>query len=140
MDSSLTRSDHIAYNNTPLKPGMTVTNEPGYYEDGKYGIRIENVLLVKEANTPNNFGQKGYLGFENVTMCAPFPLASPWCMLMRLWNRCPIHTKLVDVSLLTEPEKKWLNDYHKEVWEKISPLLKNDTRALEWLKRETAAI
>ncbi|KAJ3526017.1 hypothetical protein NMY22_g10335 [Coprinellus aureogranulatus] len=111
----------IAYNNTALKPGMTVTNEPGYYEDGKYGIRIENVLLVKEANTPNNFGQKGYLGFENVTMC-------------------PIHTKLVDVSLLTEPEKKWLNDYHKEVWEKISPLLQNDTRALEWLKRETAAI
>jgi Xaa-Pro aminopeptidase len=46
----------------------------------------------------------------------------------------------VDASLLTEPEKKWLNDYHQEVWEKISPLLKNDTRALDWLKRETAAI
>lgn len=64
---------YAAYNNTALKPGMTVTNEPGYYEDGKYGIRIENVLLVKEANTPNNFGQKGYLGFENVTMCVQFP-------------------------------------------------------------------
>ncbi|TEB29897.1 putative Xaa-Pro aminopeptidase P [Coprinellus micaceus] len=111
----------IAYNSTALKPGMTVTNEPGYYEDGKYGIRIENVLLVKEAKTLNNFGDKGYLGFENVTMC-------------------PIHTNLVDASLLTEPEKKWLNDYHQEVWEKISPLLKNDTRALDWLKRETAAI
>ena len=48
---------------------MTVTNEPGYYEDGKYGIRIENVLFVKEAKTPNNFGDKGFLGFENVTMC-----------------------------------------------------------------------
>ena len=55
-------------NNTPLKPGMTVSNEPGYYEDGQYGIRIENIVLVKEAETPNNFGQKGYLGFEHVTL------------------------------------------------------------------------
>lgn len=58
----------IVLNNTALKPGMTVSNEPGYYEDGKYGIRIENVVLVKEADTPNNFGQKGYLGFEHVTL------------------------------------------------------------------------
>ena len=65
----------VAYNSTPLKPSMTVTNEPGYYEDGKYGIRIENVLLVKEAKTPNNFGDKGYLGFENVTMCVPCVLS-----------------------------------------------------------------
>ncbi|RXW19463.1 hypothetical protein EST38_g6388 [Candolleomyces aberdarensis] len=111
----------IILNNTPLKPGMTVSNEPGYYEDGQYGIRIENIVLVKEAETPNNFGQKGYLGFEHVTLC-------------------PIQTKLVDVSLLTEQEKKWTNDYHKEIWEKVSPLLKNDTRALEWLKRECEPI
>jgi Xaa-Pro aminopeptidase len=47
---------------------MTVSNEPGYYADGKYGIRIEDIVLVKEAKTPNNFADKGYLGFENVTM------------------------------------------------------------------------
>lgn len=47
---------------------MTVSNEPGYYADGRFGIRIENVVLVREANTPNNFGDKGYLGFEHVTM------------------------------------------------------------------------
>jgi Xaa-Pro aminopeptidase len=67
--SSTDPRSNVAYNSTALKPGMTVTNEPGYYEDGKYGIRIENVLLVKEAKTLNNFGDKGYLGFENVTMC-----------------------------------------------------------------------
>ncbi|KAJ2913801.1 hypothetical protein MD484_g6610, partial [Candolleomyces efflorescens] len=111
----------IVLNNTALKPGMTVSNEPGYYEDGQYGIRIENVVLVKEAETPNNFGQKGYLGFEHVTLC-------------------PIQTKLVDASLLTEQEKKWLNEYHKETWDKVSPLLKNDTRALEWLRRECESI
>lgn len=47
---------------------MTVSNEPGYYADGRFGIRIENIVLVKEVKTPNNFGDKGYLGFENVTM------------------------------------------------------------------------
>ena len=58
----------IVLNNTPLKAGMTVSNEPGYYADGKFGIRIESIVLVREVKTPNNFGDKGYLGFENVTM------------------------------------------------------------------------
>jgi Xaa-Pro aminopeptidase len=55
-----------------MKPGMTLSNEPGYYEDGKYGIRIENIVLVREVKTPNNFGDKGYLGFEHVTMYVYF--------------------------------------------------------------------
>jgi Xaa-Pro aminopeptidase len=100
---------------------MTVSNEPGYYADGRFGIRIENIVLVKEVKTPNNFGDKGYLGFENVTMC-------------------PIHKKLVDTGLLTEQEKKWLNGYHTEVFRKVSPLLKNDQRALEWLTRECSVL
>lgn len=57
------------YTNAALKAGMTVSNEPGYYEDGKYGIRLENVVLIREAKTPNNFGDKGY---EHVTMYDPF--------------------------------------------------------------------
>ncbi|KAG7095504.1 hypothetical protein E1B28_006243 [Marasmius oreades] len=111
----------IACNSTPLKAGMTVSNEPGYYDDGKFGIRIENIVLVKEAETPNNFGEKGYLTFEHVTMC-------------------PIQTKLVDTKLLTENERQWLNDYNREVWEKVSPLLAEDDRALKWLKKESQAI
>ena len=62
----------IVLNNTPLKAGMTVSNEPGYYADGKFGIRIESIVLVREVKTPNNFGDKGYLGFENVTMSVFF--------------------------------------------------------------------
>ena len=61
-------SQLIVLNNTPLKAGMTVSNEPGYYADGKFGIRIESIVLVREVKTPNNFGDKGYLGFENVTL------------------------------------------------------------------------
>ncbi|KAJ7474540.1 putative Xaa-Pro aminopeptidase P [Mycena galericulata] len=112
---------HEAYNSTALKPGMTVSNEPGYYADGRFGIRIENIVLVREVKTPNNFGNKGYLGFEHVTMS-------------------PMQTKLIDKSLFTAEEVRWLNEYHAEVLEKVSPLLQNDTRALEWLKRECTAI
>ncbi|KAJ7746479.1 Creatinase/aminopeptidase [Mycena maculata] len=111
----------IAYNSTPLKPGMTVSNEPGYYADGKFGIRIENIVLVRQVETPNNFGDKSFLGFEHVTMC-------------------PIQTKLIDKSLFTAEEVRWLNAYHAEIFEKVSDLLQNDARALEWLKRECAAI
>ena len=71
--SVYTRRTLIAYkltalNASPLKAGMTTSNEPGYYADGKFGIRIESIALVREVKTPNNFGDKGFLGFENVTM------------------------------------------------------------------------
>lgn len=111
----------IAYNSTPLKPGMTVSNEPGYYADGEYGIRIENVVVVREARTPNNFGDKGFLGFEHVTMV-------------------PIGRNFIDVSLLSADERGWVDAYHKEVSEKVSPLLEGDARAKAWLHRECAPL
>jgi Xaa-Pro aminopeptidase len=110
----------IAYNSTPLKPGMTVSNEPGYYADGEYGIRIENVVVVREAQTPNNFGDKGFLGFEHVTMV-------------------PMGRNLIDVSLLSVDEREWVDAYHKEI-RKVSPLLESDARARTWLERECAPL
>ncbi|KAH9887305.1 Creatinase/aminopeptidase [Cubamyces lactineus] len=111
----------IAYNNTPLKPGMTVSNEPGYYKDGQYGIRIENIVIVREAQTPNNFGDKGYLRFEHVTMC-------------------PMGKNLIETSLLSAKEREWLDAYHAEILEKVSPLVKADERALRWLQRECSPL
>ncbi|CAE6458159.1 unnamed protein product [Rhizoctonia solani] len=113
----------IAYNDTKLKEGMVLSNEPGYYADGKFGIRLESIVFVRKASTPNDFGSRGYLGFEHVTMC-------------------PIHTKLVEVSLLNDAERKWLNDYHAEVLEKVGPELAKvgDLRAQAWLERECTAI
>jgi len=111
----------IAHNDTALKAGMTVSNEPGYYADGRFGIRIESVVIVQEAKTPNNFGEKGYLKFEHVTVC-------------------PIQKALVQLDLLTTPEREWLNAYHAETWEKVSPLLGNDRRALIWLERECSPL
>lgn len=132
----------VAYNDTPLKKGMTVSNgkklssqpigtstasnpagsstEPGYYADGRFGIRIESIVIVREVSTPYTFGEKGpYLGFEHVTMS-------------------PIHTKLVDVSLMSPAEVAWLDAYHTEVWDKVSPGLRaiGDARAEKWLERE----
>ena len=51
----------------PFLPGMTITDEPGYYENGKFGIRIESILIVHEAKTPNNFNGKKFYHFENIT-------------------------------------------------------------------------
>ncbi|EPQ30975.1 uncharacterized protein PFL1_01164 [Pseudozyma flocculosa PF-1] len=108
------------FNDTSLKENMVVSNEPGYYEDGKWGIRIENLVIVRPAKTPNNFGEKGYLTFEHLTMC-------------------PIQVKLIDASLLNADEKKWINEYHAEVEQKVAPLLAGDERALKWLQRECQA-
>ncbi|EIW51638.1 Creatinase/aminopeptidase [Trametes versicolor FP-101664 SS1] len=111
----------IAYNSTALKPGMTVSNEPGYYKDGEYGIRIENIVIVREAQTPNNFGDKGYLRFEHVTMC-------------------PMGKNLIDVPLLSVKEREWLDAYHAEIEKKVAPLVEKDERALRWLKRECSPL
>ncbi|KAI7889388.1 peptidase M24, structural domain-containing protein [Mucor mucedo] len=111
----------VNYNDTPLAVGMTVTDEPGYYEDGKFGIRIENVILVKKAETPHNFGGRGYLGFEHVTIA-------------------PIGLGLIDKDLLSPSEIQWINAYHEECWTKLSPLVADNALTVAWLKKETVAI
>ncbi|KAH9860205.1 hypothetical protein IAQ61_011989 [Plenodomus lingam] len=109
----------VQYSEVSLAVGNVVSDEPGYYEDGKFGIRIENMIMVKEVETSHKFGDKPYLGFEHVTM-------TPHCR------------NLVDMSLLGEDEKQFINDYHKEVYEKTSGYFEDDALTLKWLKRETA--
>ncbi|MED6181984.1 Aminopeptidase P2, variant 2 [Stylosanthes scabra] len=106
-------------NLNPLVNGMIVSNEPGYYEDHAFGIRIENLLYVRNAETPNRFGGIEYLGFEKLTYV-------------------PIQIKLLDLSLLSTAEIDWLNNYHSQVWEKVSPLL--DGSAKQWLWDNTRPI
>ncbi|KAJ3322812.1 hypothetical protein HDV06_002673 [Boothiomyces sp. JEL0866] len=108
-------------NEAKLLAGMTVTNEPGFYKDGSYGIRIENVLLIKHVETANKFGGVDFYGFEHVTVV-------------------PIQTKLVNKALLTPDEIQWLNNYHKKCFELVSPLLAKDEPGYKWLERETRAI
>jgi len=103
--------------NTPLMPGMTITNEPGYYEGGAFGIRIENVMLVRKVETPLNKTTTEYYGFEHVT----------WV---------PIQTKLMDTSIMTPVEMDWVDTYNRECLEKVGPLLKSKPQALAWLEKE----
>ncbi|KAI8824803.1 peptidase M24, structural domain-containing protein [Fimicolochytrium jonesii] len=111
----------IGYNDVPLEAGMTITNEPGYYEDGNFGIRIENILLIRAASTPHNFGDRGYLGFEHVTLV-------------------PMQAALIATDLLVPAERDWLNKYHKKCWEKVSPLLEEGSEGWRWLKENTKEI
>lgn len=111
----------VQYSEVPISPGHVLSNEPGYYEDGNFGVRIENIIIAKEVDTPQKFGDKPWLGFEAVTMT-------------------PICQKLMDKSLLTDAEKKWINEYHAKVWEKTSGYFENDEWTRNWLKRETQPI
>ncbi|KAJ2359427.1 hypothetical protein IWW50_003904 [Coemansia erecta] len=100
--------------------GMTITNEPGYYQDGDFGIRIENTCVVVRTDTKFDYtGGNGYLTFDPVTLV-------------------PIQKKLILESLFTDKERQWLNDYHQRVWDKVSPRLEKGGLGYEWLKRETS--
>jgi Xaa-Pro aminopeptidase len=95
---------------------MVTTIEPGYYEPGKYGIRIENMVFVKPYKTT---GSGQFLQFETLTLC-------------------PLDTAPIVMSRLTSEERDWLNRYHRRVWSVLSPRLDLTDRA--WLKRKTAPI
>ncbi len=99
-----------------LLPGMITTDEPGIYQTEKFGIRIENELLCKKWKQ-NQYGQ--FLEFEYLTYA-------------------PIDLDGIEPDLMNEQEKQWLNDYHKKVYEKISPYLSKDER--KWLKEYTREI
>jgi Xaa-Pro aminopeptidase len=102
---------------TGFQAGMFTSNEPGYYKAEEYGIRIENLVLAVEAG--ENEEEQKYLRFETLTLF-------------------PIDTTLIDLSLLTEKEKRWLNQYHQEVQQKIAPHLDEEYR--KWLEQKCAPI
>ncbi|MBW9154425.1 aminopeptidase P family protein [Clostridium estertheticum] len=104
-------------NNIVLKKGMIVSNEPGVYKAGKHGIRIENLVVAQEDEKTEYGGQ--FMKFETLTLC-------------------PIDLEAIDVSLLTNDEKSWLNNYHKTVFEKLSTYLQGEE--LAYLKGATVAI
>lgn len=101
---------------TPLRSGMTVTDEPGIYLAGEFGVRIENTLLVKDY-MHTEMGK--FLQMESLTLC-------------------PIDTAPIDVLLLTEEEKNWLNVYHQLVFEKLSPWLDEEDK--NWLLEATKSL
>lgn len=106
----------VEYNDAILESGMVITNEPGVYKEGKHGIRTENTLLVVEDRSTDS-GQ--FMKFE-------------------VLSYCPIDLDGIDFSMLTNEEKDWLNNYHKNVYAKLSPYLTDEEK--QWLKENTKVI
>ena len=106
-----------------LQENMFLSNEPGYYENGQFGIRIEDIVRIVPTTVGRSFGARGALAFETITMC-------------------PVQTKLIKVDLLTENERETINRYHEQVYETLLPLLKDlgDEHTLTWLHKETRPI
>ena len=103
------------YNEIPIQPGMVLSNEPGLYREGEYGIRTENMIVCVDKET-TGFGH--FLGFETLTLC-------------------PIDTRLIDFELLTERERSWLNDYHEMVRAELKPMVRKELHEfLEELTRD----
>lgn len=101
----------------PLRAGMFLSNEPGYYKTGEYGIRVENLVLVEERSIDG--AEKKMLGFETLTFA-------------------PIDPKLVDVAMLSPEERDWLNAYHARVLEVVGPQLDGAVKA--WLEEQCAPL
>lgn len=119
-------------NKEVLKKGMVVSNEPGFYDDGRFGIRIENLLEIQyvkpehnEASASGNddaaSSEKKFLTFAKLTVI-------------------PIQKNLINLNLMTVEELDWLDSYHELVWEKVSPLLETDSPAMEWLEKSCSKI
>jgi Xaa-Pro aminopeptidase len=102
----------------PLEPGMVISNEPGYYKTGEYGIRIESLVTVVEIS-PATENKAAKLGFETLTLA-------------------PIDRKLIKKKLLTHDEIDWLNSYHTHVYTHLSPYLNEKVKA--WLEYATKAL
>lgn len=107
----------------PIVPGMFQSDEPGYYEDGKFGIRLETVIMAVDAETKNTFNDVKYVKFEPVSFV-------------------PYWKKLIDLSIMTPEEINWLNNYHKQCREKVGKMLKDQGKedVYKWLLQETEPI
>ncbi len=111
----LSRVSHV-----PLEPGMILSNEPGYYREGAFGIRLENLVVVEEApNLPSGDDERAMLNWRTLTYV-------------------PIDRRLIVVDMLTREERAWLNAYHRDVAEKVRPRL-GDAAQL-WLDAATAPV
>lgn len=110
------QSIRTQHNPVVLEPGMVTSNEPGLYLEGRYGIRLENMLAIVDAGK-TEFGQ--FYKFRDMTLF-------------------PFDSRLIDVTMLTAEELKWVNDYHAKVRERLLPLL--DEQEGKWLTEKTKAL
>merc|ERR1712071_517248 len=122
-------------NSEVLKKGMVLSNEPGYYVDGKFGIRIENLLEVTYVNEEENNAYDLELKEGDEGYPAEKPAGTKTFLKFNRLTMIPIQKNLMNVSMLTDAEFDWIDEYHKEVFTKVAPLLDEDSAAMLWLKK-----
>lgn len=110
----------ITFNEVAFAVGNVISNEPGFYLDGEFGIRIENLVTCVPATTKHKFGNREYLTFDTISFA-------------------PIGRNLINVDLLTAAERSWVDGYHQETLDKVGPHVKNK-QVLDWLKAECAPL
>lgn len=104
------------FNSVALQPGMIVSNEPGYYKAGEYGIRLENLITVVKSSVS---GEREMLAFENLTLI-------------------PYDKKLIDINSLSSEEVNWIDVYHQKIWDSLSSHV--DPESIEWLREATSPL
>lgn len=109
----------ITFNEVPFSVGNVISNEPGFYLDGQFGIRIENIVTCVDVKTKHKFGGREYLGFETISL-------APLCL------------NLIDTSLLSQQEISWVNTYHALVLEQLGGIVPESVKA--WLENECRSI
>ncbi|XP_078337368.1 xaa-Pro aminopeptidase 1-like [Crassostrea virginica] len=106
----------------PIEEGQFFSDEPGYYEDGQFGVRIESIMMAKKMDLKYKFPNSEFLGFETITLV-------------------PLEPNLIKYEMLSKDQIDWLNEYHKKIQDTIGPLLINtDKVAYDWLTRRTGGI
>ncbi|MEC7361172.1 MAG: M24 family metallopeptidase C-terminal domain-containing protein, partial [Pseudomonadota bacterium] len=98
-----------------LEAGMLLSNEPGHYRQGEWGIRTETLIAIREADTD------GFMGFETITLC-------------------PIDRRLIDPEMMLASERAWLNDYHARVEATLAPQIAGEMACLAWLQAACAPL
>lgn len=111
----------MGYYLEPIEAGMFLSNEPGYYKGGEFGIRIESDMIAKPIQTKFQSGNRPFLQFETLT-------------------KVPMCRELIDVNLLSKDDVEWLNAFHKDCFDSLSPLICQDKLAMEWLTFNTASL
>ena len=136
-------------NKEVLKAGMVTSNEPGFYDDGNFGIRIENLLEIVEVTDdgdnaiaeeePPTKKQKSTPSTAETPKPKEASTQKKFLKLAKL-TMIPIQKNLIQLELMTDFELDWLDAYHEQVWKKVSPLLEEGSAAMDWLVKSCEKI
>jgi Xaa-Pro aminopeptidase len=127
-------------NKEVLKRGMVTSNEPGYYEDGNFGVRIENLLEIVDANPANGEDETENGEADDSPPAKKQKTEAKKFLKFARLTQIPIQKNLIKLDIMTKAELDWLDAYHEEVLQKVAPLLEEGSPAMKWLAKSCEKI